>query len=131
MTNLRRILAPYEADPGRLGHATGRETTAFDRERIQADLRACRTSYERWFYVCAGIFLLLLILELTWAVMKRDNPQALRATMTAAGVGLMGTASGMVHLWKMKARTDIIVALLSGLDAAALKAALAVLVPRL
>jgi hypothetical protein len=136
MSKLQRVLMPYAPSLGTLGGAAepgraGSPTATLDRERIQADLRRCREWYERWFYVCAGAFLLLLALELTWAVMKRDDPAALQATMTAAGVGIMATVAGMVHLWKMKSRADIVVALLSGLEPGTLQAALAVLVPKL
>jgi hypothetical protein len=127
MSRLQRTLRPFL--PG-LAQAGDPDHAPTDRQLMQEELRRCRDWYERWFYVCGAAFLVLFCLELAWVVIKRDDPAAMRATLAASGVGVMGTVWAMVRLWMMKARTDMVIALLTGLDGDALRASLSVLVAK-
>jgi len=113
MSRLEEILAPYEV-LGELGRGK-----AFDRSYLRSALATAsrQSAIAFWLAVTAqvGVFLLA-----TWfAVKNATNPRVLGLILFGGCGGVGASCFAVARLWKDKVATDLTLALVSSLDAAA------------
>jgi hypothetical protein len=127
MSALRSLVTRHVITPSVLGS----DTRAFDRKSLQRELAQLRRSREVAFWIVFGVVVLLVILAVAAAIGYRTDPQLIRKLSTASGVTIMGSVALLVRLWGQKVRSDLVLAIVSGMSEDGVKAALTSLVNRL
>jgi hypothetical protein len=127
MTALRDVIARHVSGPSALGPSE----TGFNRKVIERELARVRRSREVGFWLLVALYILILIGAGIVVVVNRNQPELIQKLSVATGVSLMGVMLALVSLWSQKSRTDLVMAIVSGMSEDGAKAALNVLLPRL
>lgn len=127
MSALRNVVAQHVSGPSALGPSE----TGFNRKVVERELARVRRSREVGFWLLVALYSLILIGAGIVVVANRNQPDLIKKLSVATGVSLMGVMLALVGLWSQKSRTDLVIAIVSGMSEDGAKAALNVLLPKL
>lgn len=129
MSDLKTVLTKYAPSPD---VAFGGKKKDLPREQLRKDLLAVSDKNKSFFYVGAGMLVVLFIAALALVWVWRERPQLITGVFAATGISITGIIATMFSYWKEKVRTDMLLALLGGTeDTETLKNVIGTLVDRL
>jgi hypothetical protein len=113
MNDLKSVLIKYAPSPeADLG---GRKKD-LQRNQLRKDLLAVSYKNRSFFYIAAGMLVVLFVAALCLVWLWRDKPQLITTVFGATGISITGIIATMFSHWKEKVRTDMLLALLAGTD---------------
>jgi hypothetical protein len=102
--SLRALILPYATDVS-LGSTK--------MEGLAGKLRGLSRRNEKYFRVCIGLLVVILLSSLCFVILFRNQPAIIAGVFTALGASAYGGVRQMVQLWREKVATDVLVELVT------------------
>lgn len=124
MSKLRSVVSQHAAGLAVAGGPAPTPKPPVDRTKLTKQVTEVGASTRTTFNICLGMYVVLFVAAIVFVVINRDDPVRITAAFAASGITLTGITTAMVSLWAKKARTDLVIAIVTGLDGEALTGAL-------
>jgi hypothetical protein len=142
MAGLGDVLEQYvdcpSVPPGTLGYDEAQSDTVgrtrkkgLDKEKLKSDLEAIKRDNTRYFLVCVVMVGSLFLASIAIVLANLNNPGWVKVAMGGFGASAAGLITVMTNLWRTKSSTEVLLLLIPGMDADALKTIILILAKKL